>query len=143
MRDCKRSGRGVGRCRGLNWSVARGGRAIKTSGGVTVSQSRTEIEVKNKASDEVRYLSGLKSTSFELTVQAGTDPEDISSTDGYKLLLDMFENQTVKAVVFTNPDSGFGKTANMICTKFDASEPLDDLATASVTLKITAQGATE
>lgn len=129
-------------CTGFNCSVSIGGKAIKTIGDVTFSQSRTEIEVKNKASDEVRYLSGLKSTSFELTVQAGTDPEDTGAVDGYKLLLDMFENQTVKEVVFSDPDSGIAKTANMICTKFDASEPLDDLATASVTLKITAQGVT-
>lgn len=129
-------------CTGFNCTVSIGGKTIKTIGDVTFSQSRTEIEVKNRASDEVRYLAGLKSTSFELTVQAGTDPEDEGSVDGYSLLLDMFENQKVCSVTFADEDSGISKTANMICTKFDASEPLDDLASASVTLKITAQGLT-
>lgn len=129
-------------CTGFNCSVSVDGKTIKTIGDVTYSQSRTEIEVKNRASDEVRYLAGLKSTSFDFTVQAGTDPEDSSSVDGYALLLDMFNNRTVAAVVFSDESAGISKTANMICTKFEASEPLDDLATASVTLKITAQGTT-
>lgn len=127
---------------GFNCSVTINGNAVKTIGDITFSQSRSEIEVKNRASDEARYLSGLKSTSFDFEVQAGTDPADEESVDAYRLLLSMFENQTVAAVVFSDEDAGISKAANMICTKFEASEPLDGLATASVSLKPTAQSVT-
>ena len=59
-------------------------KTLLTHGDVTYESSNTEIEIKNAAADEVRYLAGMAATNFQMTVQAGTDPEDEGSFDGCK-----------------------------------------------------------
>lgn len=113
-------------------------KAIKTIGDLTYNSSRTDIEVKNRASEDVRHLSGMRSDSITLVVQAGTDPEDPQSIDGYDLLKSVYENKMTVPVTYTSA-GGFSRTKNQIVTEFSPSDPIDDLATANVTLQVSAE----
>ena len=123
---------------GFNAALTIDGKAIKTIGDLTYNSSRTDIEVKNRASEDVRHLSGMRSDSITLVVQAGTDPEDPQSIDGYDLLKGVYENKMTVPVTYTSA-GGFSRTKNQIVTEFSPSDPVDDLATANVTLQVSAE----
>lgn len=105
---------------------------IKTVGDITYGSSRTEIEVKTRASEEVRYLGGMKSTPISLTVISGTDPEDPNGVNGYDYFKTMFENQNTAELSIGDISEKF------ICTKFETTAPVDGLKTANVDLRISA-----
>lgn len=128
--------------RAFEASVAVGGKTIKTRGDVTYEETRSEIEVKNAASDETRYLAGMKATNFQMTVQVGTDPEDESSVDGYATLLAHWEAGTPFALTFTSP-GGLKRTKDFIITAWSDANPIDGLNEATVTFKRSAIGAND
>lgn len=110
---------------------------VVTRGDITISSSHTEIEVKNAASNEVRYIPGMESTEFSVTVQAGVDPEDAAGYDAYDELKGFYEAGEIFEVTFTSP-GGFTRTKNMIVTTWKDSDPVDDVNTAEVTLRVAA-----
>ena len=114
-----------------------GAKTLLTRGDVTYEESRTEIEVKNAASDEIRYIPGMQATVFDVNVQAGTDPEDTASYDAYADLRNKYETGATFPVTFTSP-GGFATTKNMIVTKWVDNDPVDGLNDATVTLKVSA-----
>ncbi len=110
---------------------------VVTRGDVTYSESRTEIEVKNAASDEVRYIPGMKATEYAVQIQAGTDPEDTNGADAYAKLKGFYENGEVFQNTFTSP-GGFSRTKDMVVTKWTDQDPVDGLNVADVTLRVAA-----
>lgn len=112
-------------------------KTLLTRGDVTYEESRTEIEVKNAASDEVRYVPGMKATVFDVNVQAGTDPEDTASYDAYADLRDKYETGATFPVTFTSP-GGMSVTKDMLVTKWTDNDPVDGLNDATVSLKVSA-----
>ena len=112
-------------------------KTVKTRGDITYSESYTEIEVKNAASDEVRYVPGMKATVFDVNVQAGTDPEDTASYDAYADLRDKYETGATFPVTFTSP-GGMSVTKDMLVTKWTDNDPVDGLNDATVSLKVSA-----
>lgn len=114
-----------------------GAKTLLTRGDVTYEESRTEIEVKNAASDEVRYVPGMKATVFDVNVQAGTDPEDTASYDAYADLRDKYETGATFPVTFTSP-GGMSVTKDMLVTKWTDNDPVDGLNDATVSLKVSA-----
>lgn len=110
-------------------------KVIKTRGDVTYQESYTEIEVKNAASNDVRYIPGMKAVEFTLTVQGGTDPEDADSVDAYETLLAYYTAGTTFPGTFTSP-GGFSRTKNFVITRWQDNDPVDGLNEASVTLRI-------
>lgn len=127
--------------RGFEAEVALGTNVLKTRGDVTIEESYTEIEVKNAASEEVRYLRGMKSTSFQIIVQAGTDPDDASAFDGYSALYAHYIAGDTFPLTFTAP-GGFTTTKNFIITNWTENDPVDDLASATITLRVSAASPT-
>lgn len=132
----------MGLKRAFEASVAVGGKAIKTRGDITYEETRTEIEVKNAASEDIRFIAGMKATNFQMTVQAGTDPEDESSVDGYAVLLAHWEAGTAFSLTFTSP-GGLQRTKDFIITAWSDANPVDGLNEATVTFKRSAVGAEE
>lgn len=114
-----------------------GAKTLLTRGDVTYEESRTEIEVKNAASDEVRYVPGMKATVFDVNVQAGTDPEDTASYDAYADLRDKYEKGATFPVTFTSP-GGMSVTKDMLVTKWTDNDPVNGLNDATVSLKVSA-----
>lgn len=114
-----------------------GAKTLLTRGDVTYEESRTEIEVKNAASDEVRYVPGMKATVFDVNVQAGTDPEDTASYDAYADLREKYETGATFPVTFTSP-GGMSVTKDMLVTKWTDNDPVDGLNDATVSLKVSA-----
>lgn len=110
-------------------------KVIKTRGDITYQESYTEIEVKNAASNDVRYIPGMKAVEFTLTVQGGTDPEDADSVDAYETLLAYYTAGTTFPGTFTSP-GGFSRTKNFVITRWQDNDPVDGLNEASVTLRI-------
>jgi len=97
--------------------------------------TRTAIAVRTKASEEVRYILGMVERPLSITVVAGTDPADTAAVDGYAFFKDMFDNKTVETLTIE------GESKDYICDGFEESFPLDDLQTASVSLKLSANAA--
>lgn len=110
---------------------------LLTHGDVTYETSNTEIEIKNAAADEVRYLAGMGATNFQMTVQAGTDPEDDDSFDGYATLYQLFTNKTTFEMKFTSP-GGFTQEKAFIITNWSDSNAVDGLNEATVTFRVSA-----
>ena len=112
-------------------------KTILTHGDITYETSNTEIEIKNAAADEVRYLAGMAATNFQMTVQAGTDPEDVSSVDGYEELLTKYEAGATFTMKFTSP-GGITKEKNFIITSWSDSNAVDGLNEATITFRVSA-----
>lgn len=96
------------------------------------SSSRTAIAVRTKASENVRYVLGMAEAPLSLTVVAGTDPADTNAVDAYSFFQTMFTNKTVEQLTID------GQQYDYICDGFEESFPLDDLQTATVSLKLSA-----
>ena len=129
----------MGLKRGFNATVKVGTGAdqktVKTRGDVTYTESFTEIEVKNAASNDVRYIPGMRSTEFSISIQAGTDPEDSESYDAYQALLGFYNAGTTFPLEFTSP-GGFTRTENFIITNWTDNDPVEGLNDATLTLRI-------
>ena len=112
-------------------------KTLLTRGDVSYDEAYTEIEVKNAASNEVRYIPGMKATTFQINVQAGTDPEDSASYDAYSALRGYYGSGTTFPVTFTSP-GGMSVTKDMIATHWVDNDPVDGLNDATVDLKVSA-----
>lgn len=112
-------------------------KTLLTHGDVTYESSNTEIEIKNAAADEVRYLAGMAATNFQMTVQAGTDPEDEDSFDGYAKLFELYQSKDTFKMKFTSP-GGFTAEKGFIITNWSDSNAVDGLNEATVTFRVSA-----
>ena len=108
---------------------------ILAMGDFSRNATRTAIAVRTKASENVRYILGMAEHPLELTVVAGTDPADTSSVDAYAFFRQMFDSKSVETLTFD------GESKDYICDGFNESFPLDDLQTATVSLKLSANAA--
>lgn len=97
--------------------------------------TRTAIAVRTKASEDVRYILGMAEHPMELTVVAGTDPADENAVDAYAFFKNMFLNKAVETLTID------GTAKDYICDGFNETFPLDDLQTATVSLKLSANAA--
>lgn len=113
---------------------------VVTRGDVTYTESRTEIEVKNAAADETRYIPGMKSTEFNVQIQAGTDPEDSAGADAYAKMKAFYEAGEVFTTTFTSP-GGFSRSKDMVITSWTDNDPVDGLNNADITLRVAAGSA--
>lgn len=110
-------------------------KTVKTRGDITYTENYTEIEVKNAASNDVRYIPGMGNVEFNVTVQAGTDPEDAADYDAYLALYNYYINGTTFPGTFTSP-GGFSRTKNFVITQWTDNDPVDGLNDATLTLRI-------
>lgn len=99
------------------------------------ASTRTAIAVKSKASEDVRYILGMKETPLTLTVVKGVDPADDEGIDAYEFFKTMFETKTVETLTIDEESKDY------VCDSFEETYPLDDLATANVSLKLSANAA--
>lgn len=99
------------------------------------NSSRTAIAVRTKASENVRYVLGMAESPLSLTVVAGTDPADANAVDAYAFFKTMFDSKAVETLTID------GANIDYICDGFEESFPLDDLQTATVSLKLSANAA--
>lgn len=107
---------------------------IRTRGDVEYEESYTEIEVKNAASNDVRYIPGMRATTYQLVVQAGTDPEDPDSIDGHAALYALYQAGTSFVFKFVSP-SGFEREALFVITHWTEKDPVDGIAEAAIDFK--------
>lgn len=105
---------------------------ILAMGDFSRGSTRTAIAVRTKASEEVRYVLGMVERPLSITVVAGTDPADTNAVDAYSFFKTMFDNKTVETLTVD------GDAKDYICDGFEESFPLDDLQTATVSLKLSA-----
>lgn len=108
---------------------------LLTMGDWSVGSTRTAIQVKTKASEEVRYVLGMVEHPLTLTVVQGVDPADPQGVDAYAFFQQMFNDKTVETLTVD------GTSKDYICDGFTKTFPLDDLATAEVSLKLSANAA--
>lgn len=108
---------------------------ILAMGDFSRGSTRTAIAVRTKASEEVRYVLGMVERPLSITVVAGTDPADTNAVDAYSFFKTMFDNKTVETLTVD------GDAKDYICDGFEESFPLDDLQTATVSLKLSANAA--
>lgn len=110
-------------------------KTVKTRGDITYTENYTEIEVKNAASNDVRYIPGMGNVEFSVTIQGGTDPEDGDSYDAYQALLAYYSAGTTFPATFTSP-GGLSRTKNFVITQWTDNDPIDGLNDATITLRI-------
>lgn len=118
---------------------------IHTIGDLSFTQTRTAIEVANRASNTKRVLSGMEEFNVSLTVQKGSDPEDSTGFDASAILETAYKNDQPLYFNFGGTLTGTtltgGRTECMICYEFSEDAPLDDLDTYTATLGISAKSA--
>ena len=106
---------------------------------LTYEESVTEVESRNRSSRYVKFLKGLrtKPIDFDMTTDA-TDPGYLALEAAYRSDSDddWVEVEFTDRVKTKTPYKGF--KANFIVTKFAQSEPLDDEAKTSVSLRLAA-----
>lgn len=129
----------MGLKKGFDAALSSGANNFLTIGDVTYDDNLTDIEVKNRSSQEVRYMPGMRTRSYSFQVQAGTDPEDVAAVDSYEFFKDKYENQETFPLTFMTP-GGINVTKNVIVTSFSAKPPVDGLDVADVTIKVSAAG---
>ena len=107
--------------------------ALPTIGDITYGSSRTDIQVKTRASEKVRTIPGMISIPISFTVIDGTDPEDTTNTNAYALLKAAYDAKTPVKMAFNN-----GTTDEIVDTfsilNFETGSPVDDLKTANVSI---------
>ena len=108
---------------------------MKSVRDLTIGISKNEIPVKNKGVEYVRYLGGLKDVPVDFEMD--WEPEEGS----FAMLVDSFMNDTPLEFEFlddTKTKGGYGLKGEFIVTKLDRSEPLEDVMSASVSLRLAA-----
>jgi hypothetical protein len=113
---------------------------MKSVRDLTIAISKNEVPVKNKGSKFVRYLSGLidAPVDFEMDWEPGEGAFD--------LMQDSFWEETPLEFEFlddTKEKGGKGLTGEFIVTKLERTEPIEDVMSASVSLRLAADSEVE
>ena len=109
----------------------------KAARDLTVAVSANEVAVKNKGSIFVKYLSGLKDTPLDF--EADWEPNE----PVFDMLQQCFWTQD--PIDFLILDGGIKKVGaqglrgGFIVTKFERSEPVEDVMSVSVSLRLSAE----
>ena len=109
--------------------------AMKIARDVTIPVSKNEIPLKNKGSELIRYLSGLIDVPIDL--EADWEPGD----PVFDALHDCFWNGGSLEFKFLDQPEGTGAKGlqgEFIVTKFERSEPLEDVMSVSIALRLAA-----
>lgn len=121
---------------GSNWKT------LATIGDVTYGSSRTDIQVKTRASEMVRTIPGMESMPISMTVLDGTDPKDTSKFNGYAKLKNAYDNRTPVELMILPTASSANAAAEVddvfSVLSFEINSPVDDLKSANVTFAPTA-----
>jgi hypothetical protein len=103
---------------------------------ITVTTSRTEVQVKVREHGDVRYLAGLKDTPIDFEML--DDPTD----ETYLALKAAYHSDTddnfLEVEITDNPKTAAkweGIKGDFIVTKFEKSYPVDDAAKVNVSLR--------
>jgi hypothetical protein len=101
-----------------------GGFTTYSVGDVTIEKSYTEIEVKRKTDRDIRYLKGMRNCPIDFDIDRNEkDP-------AYRILRDL--SDTDEAVTIEVGEV----TDRFIVTKFTRNEPVDDVVTVSVSIRL-------
>ena len=124
---------------------------VCTVGDMSYTNSRTAIEVRNRASEKVRVVPGMQAWNISLgEVQCGTDPEDTQDGTGFDFsaaLMEMYQDKTPRYFSFggtlnSNGTISGGETELLICTNMSPNAPVDGLYSYAADLAISAIHAT-
>lgn len=110
----------------------------------TLSFSSTEIQTKDRGSDWIKYLKGLKDAPMDFDItQDDTDPTYLALKAAYYSTAE----DNYLPIEFTNRPktsaSWKGFKADWIVTGFEESEPIDDEAITSVSIRLAANSPNE
>lgn len=121
--------------RGFEATVSINGSTIKTTNSdIKITDSRTSIELRDRASELVRCVPGMRTVEISFTVLAGIDKDDPNSVDGYHILQEAYESGGSVSLTFTSP-SGFTLSGDFVVPNFDHTDPIDELSYADVIIK--------
>ena len=113
---------------------------LLTVGDVTYGKSKTDIQIKTRASKMVRSIPGMVTFAPSFTILAGTDPEDngggSGAFDGYAALKNAFENDLAVKMTFGDESPEWFEILS-----FETSAPVDDVKSATVTFALSGIGA--
>ena len=108
---------------------------ILAMGDFSKSSTRTAIAVRTKASEHVRYILGMREVPLTITVVNGVDPADPNAINAFTFFKTMFDEKKVESLTID------GTSRDYVCDGFTETYPLDDLMTAEVSLKLSANAA--
>jgi len=111
---------------GIKGTISVNGHLMKSVSNLTVDVSRTEIAIKCKGSDIVRYLGGLIDTPVDIEGYVSDDCQ------GQQVLRAAFDSGEDVEVTFSHAPQ---KVTNFIVTKFSHLEPDDDAMTFSAAIR--------
>lgn len=118
---------------------------VCTVGDMSYTNSRTAIEVRNRASEKVRIIGGMQTWNISIQVQKGTDPEDTQDGTGFDFaacLLTAYQQKKPMYYNFggtlTNGTLSGGETELLICTNMSPNAEVDGLYTYTADLGISA-----
>ena len=117
---------------GIKGQISINGHKAKFVRDLTVSVSRTEIQVKNKGSEYVEYLTGLIDVPLDL--EGDWEPGD----PAFDALRDAFLSEEPVQVTLSEGGIG-GVNRPFIVTKFERTEPLEDVMGVSASLRLSAE----
>ena len=85
-------------------------KTVKTRGDITYTESYTEIEVKNAASNAVRYIPGMRTAEFSMTIQVvitnWTDNDPVDGLNDATLTLRISGGTAGESFFTTSSSSG-------------------------------------
>jgi hypothetical protein len=114
---------------GYQMPLTIGGFVTRSVGDVTIEKSYTEIQVKRKGDRKVRYIKGMQDSPIDFDIDKNEKDET------YRILRDMAD--TDKAV-----EMEIGSvTDRFIVTKFTENEPVDEIVTMSVSIRLATEDA--
>ena len=128
----------MGYIKGFNDKVKLGNTELLTVGDITYGQSKTDIQIKTRASNKVRSIPGMMTFAPSFTILAGTDPEDPSTpkVDGYAVLKAAFDAEQTVQLKFGDEAADYFEILS-----FETSAPVDDIKSATVTFGLSGIGA--
>lgn len=119
----------MGYVRGFDATVTVNGTEIVTASDVSFGKSREKIAIETFGADKVRYIKGMETGEYSLTVLAGTDPE--GGADGYSLLSGLYDSGTTFAISFSG--GGATITEDVFIESFKPTAPVKGAMAATVT----------
>jgi hypothetical protein len=109
---------------GYQMPLTIGGFVTRSVGDVTIEKSYTEIQVKRKGDRDVRYIKGMRDCPIDFDIdQNESDPT-------YKILRDLSNTDLAVEIEIGSVIDRF------IVTKFTENEPVDEVVTMSVSIRL-------
>lgn len=126
----------MGYVKGFTDKVKLGTTELLTVGDITYGKSKTDIQIKTRASNKVRSIPGMMTFAPSFTILAGTDPEDPNHVNGYELLKAAFDAEQTVQMTFGSESADYFEILN-----FETGAPVDDIKSATVTFALSGIGA--